>query len=124
MARPYDFVDGNGDSIIPVADGDFFINEMDGAEETGHFYIEFFDDAQATIPVTPTGGTITPRGAPMGNLFLLSSAESVLNASEINAGNSVYTPPVFNGRMVRAKLTLSGVGSANFFRAIMWRVSQ
>jgi hypothetical protein len=121
MANPYYFKDGSGDTIIPVADADFFTAQMELGYEDGQFYIEFFSDALAQTPVTPTAGTIVARGSPLGNVFLTSSADEVVNAADVQAGDAVYTPPRFMGAMTKAKVTLLGITGATHFRAVMWR---
>jgi hypothetical protein len=121
MANPYYFKAGDGNTIIPVADADFFTDTMELGYEDSQFYIEFFSDALAQTPVTPTAGTIVARGSPLGNVFLTSSADEVVNAADVQAGDAVYTPPRFMGAMTRAKVTLAGVAGATHFRAVMWR---
>ena len=121
MAKPYYFVDTSGDTIIAVADDDFFTDVMDLGYEDGQFYIEFFSDAGAQAPVTPTAGTIVARGSPLGNSYLTSSADEALLAADIQTGNADYTPPRFQGAMTKAKVTLAGITGATHFRAVMWR---
>ena len=115
MGRRFDFragSDGTGTTLIPVADGDFFANDIDPVYERGQCCLAFYNNGVLT---TPTGGTIRFRagcvvfdGEPV-NQFLTDSQDSTIQANTVIAGDATYTPSVFNGPSVRAKMTLSGI---------------
>jgi hypothetical protein len=122
MAELYYFKDGSGNTIIPVADADFFTDDnMDAAYLDGQFYIEFFADAAAATPATPGAGTIVARGAPLGNVYLRDPLDTTINGIDVIPGNGAYSVPQFNGLMQRGKMTLAGITVATHFRAAMWR---
>lgn len=104
----------SGASLLPVADATYYTIEMPASADTRcHVYIEFFA-ANGTTVVTPSGGTITCYGSPAGENYIL--IKNAVNAADCGAGNSTYTPPVLEGRVLRGKVVLSGVTGASFAR--------
>lgn len=113
------FKSSGGDMIIPVADGDFYTDQMSKdwskAEQSS---IQFFSDAEGQNQVTPSGGTITVTGTP-DEINYFTIPEGVFNASESYL--ETRARPNASNAMVKAKLTLSGVTGAAYFKALMWR---
>lgn len=109
MGRKYDFrlTDGTGTTVIPVTDGDYFVNDIDPAYERGQCCLAFLD-ANGDL-ATPTGGTVIFRASCIDGQFLRDSTSSTINGTNVQAGNADYTPSVFNGPATRAKMTLSGI---------------
>jgi hypothetical protein len=59
------------DTVLPVTDGTLYTMSMSSSYDNNRiFYIEFFSDIDALVPVTPTAGTATVLVAPMGNVWL------------------------------------------------------
>lgn len=119
MATIYSFRH-NGSTIIPTANASILCETMRGDHANCQFFIEFFSDAAGVIPVTPTGGTITVQGSPMGNNFVNGNAKP-LRAIDCGTPISVYQPPYFTGAMVGARMVLNGITGAAFCRAWMVR---
>jgi hypothetical protein len=119
MATRKAFLGASGERIIAVADGDYFTDNMSldwsKAEQSS---IQFFSDAEGLNQVTPTGGTVKVTGSPDEVTYF------TLNNGDFGATDSYLETRVRpNGAnaMVKAKLTLSGVTGAAYFKASMWR---
>ena len=114
----------DGSDILPVT-GTFYtalISNLDANRfDNWQFYIEFFSDAGATIPVTPTAGTIDVAASPMGNNYLTASNVATIQANACSSPNSSYTPPAAEGAMARGRIILSGITGAVTCRAIFRR---
>lgn len=114
----------DGGSILPVT-GTFYTALMSNLEanqyDSWQFYIEFYSDAEATVPVTPTAGTIDVAAAPMGNNYLTASNVATIQATACSTPNSTYTPPAAEGAMVRGRIILTGITGATTCRAVFRR---
>lgn len=112
----YHFKTSGGDTIIPVADDTFYTDDMDMVEyPIGNCFIQFLDSDGVT-PVTPTGGTITWSASPFhgSTQYLAAPANSVTTATDVVAGDAVYTPPAFDATVAKTKMVLSGITGASF----------
>lgn len=111
-----------GTSEVIPATGTFYTADMSTSQNNyGQIYIEFFSDAAGLVPATPTAGTLTFSGTPLGNNYLSLSTGSTINAVDCATPSSAYTPPTFNGRCAKIKAVLSGVAGASYCRIIVWR---
>lgn len=121
MASPeYAFVNSTGGAACPVEDGEFITIDMTQGpnREAELSKIRFFSDEACTSQVTPTGGTIQVVGSPDGFIwFTIENGEF--------AASDAYEPsrvrPYAQGDMQKAKLILTGVTGAAYFKASMWR---
>lgn len=118
MAQRYDVLASAG-AVLPTTNGVYYTAEMSAEYAFCNVYVEFFSDADGTVPATATAGTITVYGSPMGNTYLLPSNITVINATEVSAGT--YTPASMDGCMVRGKVVLAGITGAAYCRIIFWR---
>ena len=112
--------DGEGTTILPVSDTSFFTQELTIGATDAEVYLEFYNDAQGQTPVTPTAGTITVSGSPLGNNYLAATG-NVIQADQVEAGDSSYTPAVLDGLTVRARITLAGITGATHCRAVLFK---
>lgn len=116
MAR-YDFR-SNGSASIAVADGDFFTEKMGLDFDRCEFFIRFYSDEALTTPVTPTAGSIEFTATH-------DSEDSGQRWMHVQRGQfyAVLTDdidlkaPYANGSIARAKVTLTGIAGANYFKA-------
>lgn len=121
MSRVINFKNSLGTNAMPTADGDFFTGRVDHSLGFKHeFYFEFFSDEELTVPATPTGGTITVSGSPMGNIFLEASSVPLVNATEVSYPDGAYTNPVIEGVLENARITLNGITGAAYLKAIVY----
>lgn len=123
MSRQFSFRtdNGSGSTILPVADVSYFTQELTTGATNAEVYFEFYSDATGETPATPTAGTITVSGSPLGNNYLAASSDNVVQATQVEAGDSSYTPPVLDGLTVRARITLSGITGATHMRAVLFK---
>lgn len=120
MSERYYFYDEDGESFIAVEDGDFFTGFMSSDYSLGECIIQFYDASKD--PVTPTGGTITFKGAPIeGQYHDPSNDAGTIDATTVIAGDATYEMPEFNGPCIVGKMTLDGITGASFVRAFHWR---
>lgn len=125
MAKIYYVNDGAGSVSLPVGDGVFTTFDQPGSDvdistESGVFVIAF-QDANGD-PVTPTGGTIVPEMSPIeGQWQKATTGDSIIDASEVIAGSSAYTMPVFPGPAREGRLTFAGITGAVTAVAYFWR---
>ncbi len=122
MAERYFFEDEDGETFIPVDDGDYFIEEQMSADySTGQCYLQFYDAQKA--PVTPTGGTVIFKSSPFKSDQWLGSSNiaDTINAADVEAGETSYTTPKFSGCVVASKMTLDSIAGATYVRAFHWR---
>lgn len=117
----------DGSDIIPTTDGIYYTANMSSSyDNSRQFYIEFFSDALAQTPVSPTAGTFTALGTPMGNVWL-SIANGQQNANTVTSGiNSVatYIPPTLQGRIAKGAVKLEGITGASHAKAYFWSFPQ
>lgn len=121
MTRRYDFKASNGATVIPVANGQFFTDEMSVTPDQVDIYIAFFSDSNRT-PVTPTAGTITANGEYFPGFFL-QATNPVIQANTVITPNATYTPPTIDGCSLRARIDLAGVTGATHFSAFAYKRS-
>lgn len=119
MAIEYRFQDSNGDTYIPVADGDYYTPNFDQGGNMCDVYIEFYAANKTTL-VTPSAGTIAVAGRPLGSNWL-AAMNSPINATGVSVGTSTYTPASIDGLCRQARITLNGVTGANFMRAVAYQ---
>lgn len=101
----------------PVANGDYFTDEMDASFKACELSsIRFFDGAG--VQVTPSAGTVVFSGTPDGVNYR-QVVDGTFNAAD--AYSFERTPPYAEGLMIRARINLSGIGGAVTFSAIVWR---
>lgn len=123
MARRFFFRtnNGQGSTILPVADGSFFTEDLTIGKTDAEVYLEFYSDANATTPVTPTGGEITISARPMENNYLLAGSNATIQAVDVKTPDSTYTPPVIDGLSTKARITFSGITGASYCKAILFK---
>ncbi len=125
MGRRYNFKTSSGSSILPIADGDYFTDNLDPSYNDGQVYLEFYDsadDARSVInAVTPTGGTVTINATPLGNVYIRDANIKTINASTVSSPDGTYTPPVISGSAVRARASLSSITGATHCRIVIDR---
>lgn len=115
----YHFKTTGGDTLIPVADDTFYTDHMDTVEYViGNCFIEFYDTDGET-PITPTGGTITWASTPFHSesQYLAPPSDGVTTATDVIAGDAVYTPPSFDATVARTRMTLASITGASYVRA-------
>ena len=112
----------NGSGVVPTANGAIETEDMTSitASRT-QVYIEFFSDEAGTQRVTPTAGTITIEGSPLGGIFLAPACGGVIDATTVSSPTATYDVPFFEGRIIRGKASFSGVTGAAFARVMFWR---
>lgn len=122
MNQLYPVLNVSGGEVLPTANGSFTTAPMaSNPAQNCQVYAEFFSDAAGTIPVTPTAGTVSVYGSPMGNNYLAPSNAATITAANAATPTSTYTPPAFVGRMVMGKITFAGVTGAAYARVTFWR---
>lgn len=112
----------NGSEVLPVTNGIYYTKAGMGASTADNcqVYVEFFTDAAGTVLASPSAGTVSAQGSPMGEAWLAPSSGSTVNAADVKSV-SAYTPPVFFGRMERGRVTLAGIAGAVTARITFWR---
>lgn len=118
--KKYLFKTTSNVSTIPVTDGEFFTDAIEGLPTKSEVYYEFYSDIEATTTVTPTAGTITAYGSPLGNNFLLAGSDAETDCTKVETGISTYTPPIIDGLNVRSKIVLLGITDAAYVRAVLY----
>lgn len=120
MPASFNVLNSSGGTVLSVANGTFFTGEIAGQYEKFQVFVEFFSNAACTVPATPTAGTITVSGTPMGNSYL-SAANSVITATAVVTGGlSTYTAPSINGPMRKGRAILAGITGATHAKIIFW----
>ena len=121
MANQYNFLTAEGDKFIPIAGGEYEIQEMSASYSTGQCYLQFYDAQFA--PVTPTAGTVTFKASPFAADQWLGSSNGsdTIDATTVIAGESTYTTPKFSGCVIASKMTLAGITGAVYVSAYHWR---
>lgn len=109
-----------GNTIISTSNGEFLTELVEPNVTRSDFYIEFYSDSDANNSVTPTGGTITTLGSPLGRNYLLGS-NSLIQANEVVFPHSDYNPPTFDGLATRYKMILQDITGATHCRAVIFR---
>lgn len=125
MTKRYNVKTVAGSSILPVANGEYFTDQMSPSQSNGEVYLEFFntpvDAGNLTNAVTPTAGTIVVSASPMGNVFIRDAQETTVNAIEVSVPDAGYTPPVISGTAVMGKVVFAGITGATHARVIFAR---
>lgn len=118
----YPVLNSSGGEILPTSNATLTTESMAAnPSQNAQVYIEFFSDALGTTPATPTAGTVTIQGSPMGLNWLAPSTGGTVQANTVGNPNSTYTPPFFQGRMAQGRITFAGVTGAAFARVTFWR---
>lgn len=125
MNQIFNVVDSLGNEVFSTANGTYYSVPMNTSfSNTRQLYIEFYSDAAGTNAVTPTAGTVSVFGTPMGNAWLQPSTGATIDATQVTAGLpptfAAYTVPQIFGRMARGAIVLSGVTGAAYARAFFW----
>jgi len=116
------FKNAQGRIVLDATSAEFFYTDITkGLTSQSEVYIEFFSDVDGNTPVTPTGGTVTIEASPMGNSYLEASNDSVVDATEVGADTSTYTPPQLDGLIERGRLKFEGITGALTARVILYR---
>lgn len=119
--RKYEFKTATGDTLIPVADDDFYTDNMDEIEfSRGECFLQFYD-TDGTTPITPGAGTIVFRSAGIGDQYLRDGSNTTITATTVIAGDALYSPPSFNSIVRKSKMTLLGITGATYVRAFHMR---
>lgn len=111
-----------GGEVLPVTDGVYYTaSNMGGSlADNCQVYIELFTDTAGTVLASPSAGTVSVQGSPMGEVWLAPSSGATINASDVKVAGT-YTPPVFTGRMQQGRVTLAGIAGAVTARITFWR---
>lgn len=112
----------DGSEVLPVADGIYYTaaNMGGSSADNCQVYVEFFTDSAGTVLASPSAGTVTASGTPMGEAWLAPSSGATINAADVKL-SATYTPPVFTGRMQRGRVGFSGIAGALTARVTFWR---
>ena len=115
------FAPGGGE-VLPVTDGVYYTGSNMGGSlaDDCQVYVEFFTDAAGTVLASPSAGTVSAQGTPMGEVWLAPSSGATINAADVKAVGT-YTPPVFTGRMRQGRVTFAGITGAVTARITFWR---
>lgn len=119
MANQYFFRDANDNVRIPVADGQYFTGAMSADYLRGNCFLAFYD-ANGDL-VTPTGGTITFDSSAIEGQWLMAPSIQTINATDVIAGDALYTPPTFDAIVINTRMTLAGITGATHAEAFHWR---
>lgn len=111
-----------GSEVLTVTDGVYYTaSNMGGSHaDNCQVYIELFTDAAGTVLASPSAGTVSAQGSPMGQAWRAPSSGATINAADVKAVGT-YTPPVFAGRMQQGRVTFSGITGAVTARVTFWR---
>lgn len=104
--------------ILPTGAGPYYTDPMSGDHALFACYVEFFSDAAGTTPVTPTAGTVTISGSPMGNNYL---TLGTITATAAATTESTYTPVLYNGMVRLGRVSFTGVTGAAYAKVTFWR---
>lgn len=123
MTQVYFARTGTGSTLLPIADATFVVNGVSSEHPRGQVHVAFYQSDGSTL-ATPTAGTITPLGGLIAGQLLEPSTTTVINASEVQAGEADYTPSIFNGPVSHLQFTLAGIpagaGDAAFVTIQYW----
>lgn len=120
MSGSHYFVRGtNGSTIVVTTDATLYTEYMPAGYGTAIVCVEFFSDAEATIPAAATAGTIACECTPNGSVYIPAGTGSPIIASRVASG--LYDPPTFDGPAVRGRVTFSGITGAAYARVSFWR---
>jgi hypothetical protein len=109
-----------GESILPTADGAFYTPPVNGNYSSHQVYVEFFSDAAATTPVTPTAGTVTIAASPTGSHYLAVTNPVITANTVIANGLATYTPPTISGSVYKLRAIFAGITGAAYARVTLW----
>lgn len=115
------FRNATGGVILPVSNTSFTTELLQISTDESEIYFEFYNDANGNTAVTPTAGTIVTSGSAIGDQFLEASQNATTQASTVSTPNATYTPPVLDGLVERARITLSGITGATHMRAKIFK---
>lgn len=124
MAHPFAVQQTDGNPVLSTVNGSYYTEEMSADFENADVYLEFFSDAAGTVPVTPTAGTISVAGSPMGNVWLAPPWDQQdIVATDVSVGPTAaqYTPRHIKGMMSIGRVTFAGVAGAAYARVTFWR---
>lgn len=107
-------------TILPTTDGTLLTGDVPGDYAQFQIYIEFFSDAAATVPVTPTAGTATFAGAPNSSHWLAANNPTITATTVIANGLATYTPPTITGMVTKARVTFAGITGAPYAKVTLW----
>ncbi len=113
------FKDNSGDTLIPIADGDFFTDDVSIIFPNGACWIRFYD-ADGVTPITPTGGTIDFKGTGIEDQYQ-ASADGQIDATTVTITDATYIPTRFQLPVIKSKMTLAGITGASFVKAFHLR---
>lgn len=117
--------DLDGSVAIDVThDGDHYVDKsrnMSDAYTYGLFFVEFFEDKELKVPVTPTAGKVYVEVSLLGDQWFKPNNGDFIDATKAVHGTAMYTPLAFNGPFTVAKVAAQGITGANYMRAYVWR---
>ena len=117
MAMLYPVKSGSS-PVLATNAGPYYTDSMSGDHALLAVYIEFFSDAEGTVPVTPTAGTATISGRPMDNNYI---DLGTITATQAITPTSTYAPVLYNGLVTKGRVTFTGVTGAAYARVTYWR---
>lgn len=125
MATRYPFKTAQGEDLIPVNDGEFFTDVIDGGAY-GECYFAFYDTDGETLlgpdSADNISGTIEVLSAPIEGQFMAPLRWGKVYASDVAVAN--YTPPSFPSIVVQSKIILSGITGAAYIKGFHWRAGE
>lgn len=107
-------------TVLPTADGTLYTDDISGEYGSFQVYIEFFSDAAATTPVTPTAGTVTIAASPTGSHYLAVTNPVITANTVIANGLATYTPPTISGSVYKLRAIFAGITGAAYARVTLW----
>ncbi|MGL5360929.1 MAG: hypothetical protein ACRDBI_14650 [Shewanella sp.] len=127
LRNTFFFMNGDLDNSIAIDvthDGDHYIShdrDMPDSYSCGMFFVEFFEDKEMKVPVTPRAGKIIPTASLLGDQWFRPNNGDFIDATLVGHGEADYTPLYFNGPFTTAKVAVEGIQGANYMRAYVWR---
>lgn len=124
MAQKYYFKTTAGSTLIPIADGTHYTEDMDENYGNGEVYVKVLG-ADGVTQIAASAGTITFTGSPDGGgQYLAASANGAVDATklEVAGTTSTYTPPTFSGSVTKGKMVLASLAGTGATYVQAWHV--
>jgi hypothetical protein len=80
-----------GGEVLPVTDGFYQTPPLSGYGPVCRCYVEFYSDANGTIPVKPGAGTVTPSVKATPNVWLPFATNPTIDASKVDPSPATAT---------------------------------
>jgi hypothetical protein len=121
-ANSNSFKNSNGGIALDVTSDGEFLSDLINYDQGSYceIYFEFYEDEALQIPASPSAGTIISSATPLGEVFLLAANNSTVSAVDVSYPNATYEPPIIDGLVRRAKVSVSGIVGASYMRAVLF----